>query len=65
MAPREDLTKYGPQAVKDGKITQKRLDQLKRMEAAGTNSIDGLNFFSACGKSKLTIGIEFAEDGIC
>jgi uncharacterized MAPEG superfamily protein len=45
VSPREDLVKYGPKAVESGKITQKQLNQLKRMEAASANSVEHFPFF--------------------
>lgn len=48
-APREDLAKYGDQAVREGRITQKRLDMIQRMEAATANSIDGYSLFVGSG----------------
>lgn len=39
-SPREDLTKYGEAAVRDGKITRRQLSMLKRNEAAHANSVE-------------------------
>ena len=39
VCPREDVSKYGEQAVKDGKISQKALKMLKRNEAAHANNV--------------------------
>ncbi|KAJ5788613.1 hypothetical protein N7457_003603 [Penicillium paradoxum] len=40
VSPREDLGKYGEAAVRDGKITRRQLDMLKRNEAAHANSVE-------------------------
>lgn len=45
VSPREDLVKYGPEAVKSGKITQKQLDRLKRNEGAHANSVEHFPLF--------------------
>lgn len=44
VAPREDVAKYGADLVKSGKITQKKLDQIKRQEAAHANSVEHFPF---------------------
>lgn len=44
-SPREDISKYGPQAVQKGQITQSTLDVLKRNEACHANSMDHFPFF--------------------
>lgn len=45
VSPRQDLTKYGPAAVAAGKLTQKQLNRLHRIEGAHANSIEHLPFF--------------------
>lgn len=45
VSPREDITKYGPSAVAKGKLTQRDLDRIKRMDSAQANSIEHLPFF--------------------
>lgn len=40
VSPRDDLTKYGPAAVAKGKITQRQLDQLRRVENCHANSVE-------------------------
>ena len=45
--PRADLTKYGNEAVKSGKITQAQLDQLRRFESASANAVEGYTLFVA------------------
>ncbi|GLI82013.1 hypothetical protein PoHVEF18_010413 [Penicillium ochrochloron] len=40
VSPREDLNKYGEAAVREGKITRKQLDMLKRNESAHANSVE-------------------------
>jgi uncharacterized MAPEG superfamily protein len=44
-SPRYDLDKYGNDAVKSGKITQKQLDMLRRNESAHANSVENYAFF--------------------
>ncbi|CAG7984903.1 unnamed protein product [Penicillium olsonii] len=39
-SPREDLAKYGEAAVREGKLTRKQLDMLKRNESAHANSVE-------------------------
>ena len=48
-SPRQDLNKFGTEAVRAGKITQKQLDQLHRFEAASANSTEGLTLFASSG----------------
>lgn len=43
--PRQDLDKYGDAMVKEGKLSRKALDALKRQEAAHSNNIDNFPFF--------------------
>lgn len=45
VSPREDLAKYGNAAVTSGKITQKQLNQLKRLESAHANSVEHFPLF--------------------
>ncbi|KAK0936081.1 hypothetical protein LTR29_012359 [Friedmanniomyces endolithicus] len=45
VSPREDLGKYGDAAVRNGKITQRQLEQLKRMESASANSVENFTLF--------------------
>jgi len=47
VSPRQDLNKYGADAVRSGKITQAQLDQLQRLEAASANSTEGFILFTA------------------
>lgn len=47
VSPREDFEKYGPRAVKDGKISQERLNMLKRNESAHLNSMEHFPIFAA------------------
>ncbi|QDS67659.1 hypothetical protein FKW77_004848 [Venturia effusa] len=44
--PRPDLAEKGPQAVKEGKISQKQLDRLHRLQAAHNNGLENLPLFS-------------------
>jgi uncharacterized MAPEG superfamily protein len=39
-APRDDIAKYGEEAVRSGKITQGQLNMIKRNEAAYANSVE-------------------------
>jgi uncharacterized MAPEG superfamily protein len=47
VSPREDLSKFGPEAVRSGKITQKQLDMLKRNEGAHANSYEHYPVFAS------------------
>lgn len=49
-APREDLSKYGEAAVQTGKLSRRRLEQIKRLQAAHENSVEGFTLFVAAGK---------------
>ncbi|KAL4893487.1 hypothetical protein BDV59DRAFT_177495 [Aspergillus ambiguus] len=40
VSPREDLNKYGDAAVREGKITQKQLNMIRRNEAAQANAVE-------------------------
>ena len=48
--PRQDLAKYGDVAIKEGKITKSKIEQIQRMEAASANSVDGYTLFAASGR---------------
>jgi len=48
-SPRQDLNKYAEAAIRDGKLTRKQVDQLKRIEAASANATEGFILFSASG----------------
>ncbi|KAK5119557.1 hypothetical protein LTR85_007385 [Meristemomyces frigidus] len=45
VSPREDIVKYGPKAVASGKVTQKQLNMLKRIESAHANSVEHFPMF--------------------
>jgi uncharacterized MAPEG superfamily protein len=45
VSPRDDLSKFGPNAVTSGKISQRQFDQLKRIEAAHANSVEHFPLF--------------------
>ncbi|KAM3419749.1 hypothetical protein BST61_g3082 [Cercospora zeina] len=45
VSPREDLTKYGPKAVTSGKLTQKQLDRIIRVQSAHENSVEHFPLF--------------------
>ena len=49
-SPREDLSKYGEAAVQAGKLSRRRLEQIKRMEGAHANSVEGFTLFVAGGE---------------
>ena len=49
-APRKDLATYGDAAVRAGKLSRQRLEQIERMQAAHENSVEGFAFFVAAGK---------------
>lgn len=51
--PRQDLNKYGAEAVKAGKLTQAQLEQIQRVESASANSTEGFILFTASGKRLL------------
>jgi predicted HNH restriction endonuclease len=44
---RDDVSKYGEQAVREGKLSQRALNMIKRNEAAHENSIAHFPFFCA------------------
>lgn len=50
-SPRQDLEKYGPAAVREGKMTQAQLDQIYRVQAASANSTEGFILFTASRRS--------------
>ncbi|KAH9812171.1 putative membrane- eicosanoid glutathione metabolism protein [Teratosphaeria destructans] len=43
--PREDVAKYGQKAVEAGKLSQKQLNQIKRVESAHANSVEHFPLF--------------------
>jgi uncharacterized MAPEG superfamily protein len=47
LHPREDLARYGEDAVRCGKITREQLDKLKRNEAAHANSMEHFSVLAA------------------
>ncbi|KAF7713424.1 Uncharacterized protein PECH_001566 [Penicillium ucsense] len=47
IAPREDLATIGEAAVQSGKISRRKLDKLKRDEAAHANAIENYSVFAA------------------
>jgi len=65
VSPREDINKYGPSAVAKGKLTQRDLDRIKRMDSAQANSIEHLPFF-LCGMVFATVvGVDNAVINMC
>jgi uncharacterized MAPEG superfamily protein len=55
VAPREDLARYGTQALSSGKITTSQLDAIKRSGAAQANAIENFSLFVA-GMTMSTLG---------
>lgn len=55
--PRQDLNKYGSEAVKSGKITQAQLEQIQRVESASANSVEGFTLFVASVLFALVAGV--------
>jgi len=51
LSPRVDLSKYGDAAVQAGKLSRRRLEQIRRMQSAHENSVEGFTLFVACGTS--------------
>ncbi|KAJ5697330.1 hypothetical protein N7488_011014 [Penicillium malachiteum] len=47
VSPREDLAKFGEAAIREGKITRRQLEMLKRNESAHANSVEGFSLFVA------------------
>ncbi|KAH8805993.1 hypothetical protein F5884DRAFT_467646 [Xylogone sp. PMI_703] len=47
VSPREDLAKYGPKMVSEGKISQRTLGMLKRWESAHANAVENYTLFVA------------------
>lgn len=48
-SPRQDLSKYADVAVREGKMTRKQVEQIRRVEAASANATEGFTFFAASG----------------
>ena len=61
VSPREDVRKYGNAAVASGKITQKQLDMLKRIEGAHANSYEQYGFFASALIWGHVAGLDMAE----
>lgn len=47
VSPREDLAKYAPKMIAEGKITQERVDMIKRWESASANALENFPLFVA------------------
>ncbi|KAF7587210.1 hypothetical protein BBP40_007547 [Aspergillus hancockii] len=47
VSPRQDLTKYGETAVREGKITRAQLEKLQRNEAAHANAVENYTLLVA------------------
>ena len=48
--PRQDLNRYGADAIRAGKLTQAQLEQIQRVESASANSTEGFILFTASGR---------------
>lgn len=57
-APREDLAKYGEDAVSSGKITRQQLDMLKRNEAAHANSVENFTLLVGAMAFATSAGVD-------
>ncbi|RMZ75877.1 hypothetical protein DV737_g5100, partial [Chaetothyriales sp. CBS 132003] len=57
VAPREDIAKYGEQAVKSGKVTKAQLAFLKRNEAAHANRVEHFAMFAASAALAAAAGV--------
>ncbi|KAL9075461.1 MAG: hypothetical protein Q9161_001533 [Pseudevernia consocians] len=65
-SPREDLSKYGDAAVRAGKLSQRRLEQIRRMQSAHENSVEGFTLFVAAVVFATYGGVPNATvNGIC
>lgn len=42
VSPREDVTKYGETAVREGKLSRAQLERIKRLESCHANSVENL-----------------------
>ncbi|KAI1493627.1 hypothetical protein F5X96DRAFT_151676 [Biscogniauxia mediterranea] len=57
-SPREDLDKYGEEAVKSGKLTRKQLAMLRRNESAHANAVENYTLFVAAMSFATITGVE-------
>jgi uncharacterized MAPEG superfamily protein len=57
-SPRYDLDKYGNDAVKSGKITQRQLDMLRRNESAHANAVENYAFFAGAMGLATVAGVD-------
>ncbi|KAJ9658069.1 hypothetical protein H2198_003907 [Neophaeococcomyces mojaviensis] len=55
--PRQDVNKYGSEAVRSGKMTQAQLELVQRVEAASANSTEGYILFTASVLFALVAGV--------
>jgi hypothetical protein len=55
--PRQDLKKYAEASIKEGKLTQKQVEQIQRFESASANSVEGYTFIVGSGKVPTPRGI--------
>ncbi|TKA66380.1 hypothetical protein B0A55_09604 [Friedmanniomyces simplex] len=61
VSPREDLANYGEAAVRSGKITQKQLEALRRLESASANSVENFTLFVGAMLFALVAGLPATE----
>ena len=48
-APRQDISEHCEKAVKEGRLSERALDRIKRTQAASENSVEGYTLFVASG----------------
>lgn len=56
-APRDNVAKYGDEAVKAGKLTQAQLDLIKRAGAAHSNRVENYSVFAAATIIAVVAGV--------
>ncbi|TGO08653.1 hypothetical protein BTUL_0198g00150 [Botrytis tulipae] len=47
-SPRYDIQEYGERMMREGKLTKRQLDRIKRVQSASSNSIEHFAFFLGC-----------------
>ncbi|KAF7897770.1 uncharacterized protein EAF01_008736 [Botrytis porri] len=47
-SPRYDIQEYGERMVREGKLTKRQLDRVKRVQSASSNSVEHFGFFMGC-----------------
>lgn len=58
ISPRYDLNVHADKYIKDGKMTQKQLDALRRMQSAHENSMEHFPVFAAAVLSAIVGGVD-------